>query len=86
MRVLPAILLIILVLLSGCVSETMQSAPKSEQLASQQSFDLNDDEIPDYGIYSFSPAKSQEIKSTIKRTIIATTETTATADSFKELN
>ncbi|MBD3210631.1 hypothetical protein GF318_04595 [Candidatus Micrarchaeota archaeon] len=79
----PLLLLFAVLLLSfGCIEEKTFEGTKSEQLAEAQEFDLDQDGIRDYRIYSFAPYTVQESGMEVKRMVTVTTRTTATYTSI----
>ncbi|MEK6981959.1 MAG: hypothetical protein AABX38_03430 [Candidatus Micrarchaeota archaeon] len=73
-RNLIFIMLISLVLLSGCTSKSLESGTQKELLIRQNTFDLDEDQLIDYSVFTFSTINYPSVKSSSTRQLFVTTQ------------
>lgn len=80
-----AIILILILLLFGCVSEKEIAPIKKETLLTSEEIDLDDDGSWDYATYTFAPVQLTESGLTVQRHLFVSIENSIIFSSFNKL-
>jgi len=79
---IPLILISVLIV-TGCITQQSFPPTKAETLAGTQQFDLDKDGVPEFTVYDFAPIRQDNV--TITRQVVAVARPSATYSSFKNV-